>query len=550
MAKRFRGLRYFLAPPWLTGKGDGDKIAYTLEAMIDVFVEKLRLGLEARMPSRAGESAIKLITGDRGLLRGRSETNATLAERLTAWRTPRTHKVRGNAYEALQQIWAYWGGIDCATIDAHGLRHVKYEDGSDDRDFVVWTNLVVFPPGETSLWDDTDVNVEWSRFWVVLTSEDFGSTPDFGDPDLWGGAVGTPGYLLGMTGATVDDVTAMRQLFQELHWGPGHAIAEWAIISPGASGLSLPAPDGNWLYWGKDDGGTRVPARVVAPVAFTHGSAAFRNGAGTLSPALPATITDGSLLLWNEGREDASAFDAVPTGWTVVHTEGTSGRVLVRNTLATESEASSTVSYPVTGAGDHIVRISAAAPPAEGWNASGSANVSEVAGSSGSAATIPLPDNAEEQHRLAFVQLNHLDVGISVDPTDPDEAYAELYDNADLTEEIGLSMHSTAYTISGATLDVSSDTPDYTVISLRLVYNLSWRFWSLDPERNNNYPGYRSRPWPAASELVDGSVYAGDRTNTSCFSVGLTLPDMTVNAGSRTRFPVRVLLLDDGSVPK
>lgn len=251
--KSFRGLRYFLAPPWLTGRGDGEKIAFTLEWLLDSVLEKTRQGLNARFPSRAGDSALNLIIGDRGLIRGRNESRASLVARLIAWRTPRTHRVRGNAYEAVLQVWNYWREADgtgyyTAIVDAHGVTHSIDVNGDDSRDEFSWD------------WDGSDPDVYWSRFWVQLF-EPAGAepTPDFGDPDLWGGALGTPGYVLGMTGVTPADISAMRALFQELHWGPGHAIAEWLVIAP--VGALLPAPDGTYLYWSKDDAGTRIAAR-------------------------------------------------------------------------------------------------------------------------------------------------------------------------------------------------------------------------------------------------------------------------------------------------
>lgn len=344
MARRFRGLRYFLAPPWLTGKGDGEKIAYTLEAMLDVFTEKLRQGLEARFPSRAGLSALRLITGDRGLLRGRSETNAALAERLKAWRTPRTHAVRGNAYEALLQIWHYWGGIYAATVDAHGLRHEIAADDEPDADEMANPDtLAAWVDSGDTTWDDLDADTHWSRFWVILqptAAHNVEPSPDFGDADLWGGALGTPGYTLGQTSVTPEDVSAMRALFAEFAWN-GPSVPEWVVLVFDGDDVDGVEPDPEWKYWSKDDGsGTRIAAR-------------------------------------------------------------------------------------------------------------------------------------------------------------------------------------------------SSD----------------YRYWSLSPQRNNTYSGDRSRPWPEAVTMVDGSVYVADRTNGAAWGA-VTLPNGETYTGVRTRFPTRILLVDDGSVPK
>src|SRR5262245_47207670 len=152
MIQRFRRIWRFLTPPWLQSEeGDGAKILFSLGLVKDAFVERARAGLDARFPSRTGESANAFTAGDRGILRGRAESASSLASRLLALRSPRTHRVRGNAYEVLLQIWHYWGGLYAATIDAHGLRHAIQANGSDTRDtLAAWTYLDEEPPPDSS----------------------------------------------------------------------------------------------------------------------------------------------------------------------------------------------------------------------------------------------------------------------------------------------------------------------------------------------------------------------------------------------------------------
>jgi hypothetical protein len=341
----FRKLFRFATPGFLQNPDfDGERVMYSLGKLCDAWTEKHLRGLEARFPSRASSSANALTAGDRGILRGRSESEADFAARLIAWRSPRTHRVRGNAYEALEQIFSYWGGVEFVdTIDSHGLRHRKDSAGVLSRDSLAqWVDDPF--PGFTS-WDAQDADVHWSRYWIGLTpkTEDaVAGQPDLGDPDLWGGALGTPGYTLGQVGVTPDDVSAMRSLFQELGWGPGHAQPEWLVLGLGENTDDL-TPDPTWKYWSQDNGsGTRIAARKQ-------------------------------------------------TGW---------------------------------------------------------------------------------------------------------------------------------------------------------------RFWSLAPEYNNTYGGIRDREWPNAATKVDGvGTFDGDRSNSSAFSAQ-TLPGGVTYSGSRTRFPSRVLLVDDGSVPR
>lgn len=263
MIPRFRRIWRFLTPPWLQNEeGDGPKVLYSIGLLIDMFAERARQGLEARMPSRAGPSAQALIAGDRGLIRGRSEPDEDLpgkppgfVSRLLAWRTPRTHCVRGNAYEAVRQVWNYWwhwnpGYAD--VFDSHFLTHFKEANGAEGRfDFGVWN------------WDGTDPDVHWSRFWVTIDNDGITEQLDFGDPDLWGGALNTPGYTLGQQNVRPEDVLAMRTLFQDLPWAPAHARPEWVIVtSEDIGGGSFPSPDGTWGHWSQNVGGTQVATRA------------------------------------------------------------------------------------------------------------------------------------------------------------------------------------------------------------------------------------------------------------------------------------------------
>ncbi len=458
MIQRFRKIYKFLVPSWLSsdeldnGTGEGGRVFASLGIIKDAFVDRVRQGLEARMPTRAGASANALTAGDRGLVRGRVETNPAFAERLVAWRLPRTHRVRGNAYEALRQVWHYFGGIDCNSIDLRGqqfsidvggtesadgllawdwdsdaiffdepsngtasntlgggtlapsipghkpgallLAHVLAEGGtvvtpdgweivyshspsgsnlhvlfgriSDDTEGLTlsidatatsgraiacvtelageWdTPLSInfeetivstgsgtsvtqpdFPAawwagtclaflgydsggtasafagaspawgeiaaedvagsagggvgiqaqvsymyatedgtgaatlGNTASWGLIGLRIRrsWAHFWLTITpaaAAGIDVQPDFGDAELWGGAIGTPGYTLGQTGITPADVLAVKSLFQELAWHPEHARPEWLIVTmpfDGGQG-DPPAPDGTWRHWSR-----------------------------------------------------------------------------------------------------------------------------------------------------------------------------------------------------------------------------------------------------------------------------------------------------------
>lgn len=134
---------------WWQHEGEGDLLLQALALVKDASLERMKAGLEARFPSLAGKSAQALIGADRAIRRGRVESDATYARRLKKWRYPRGHRVRGNAFALLDQIWAYFAsddktGIYCWTIDAHGNRHTRDVDGTESYSY-----------GNAWNWDDT-----------------------------------------------------------------------------------------------------------------------------------------------------------------------------------------------------------------------------------------------------------------------------------------------------------------------------------------------------------------------------------------------------------
>lgn len=251
MALNFRNTLLRIVPHWLSAD-EGGKVLHVLGLLVDASAERLRQGLDARFPSRTGPSALALIGQDRGIQRGRSETDAHYAARLKAWRYPRGHRVRGSAFALLEQISEYWGAIADWVIDANGTRHDRSAAGVESYSY-----------GNSWTWDSL---TGLARFWVCVDgSSAFLEHPDFGDANLFGGSLGTGGaYVWGMTGWTYDDTRAMRRLLTGRAWRPSGTQPEWLIVSLDGS---EPAPDATWERWSKnsagagDQVGTQVAAR-------------------------------------------------------------------------------------------------------------------------------------------------------------------------------------------------------------------------------------------------------------------------------------------------
>ncbi|MFA5436586.1 MAG: hypothetical protein WC372_11165 [Candidatus Neomarinimicrobiota bacterium] len=234
MASRFRSVYTWLLPAWLT-EGEGGKVAHALTLIVDAGVQRLRDSLEARMPRRAGPSALRLIGDDRGIPRGRSETAEHYAERLVRWRYPRGHRCRGSAFALLEQVSEYWGGLPTATVDARGTWHLRSADGVETVDRSLdWT------------WDARPAS-DWARFWVLIDARGVLSewAPWGGEPDSE--------ETIGQVGATVWDVRALRDLlYGPRPWRPAGTLPEWAVVVLEGELVDID-PDATWARWSTVD---------------------------------------------------------------------------------------------------------------------------------------------------------------------------------------------------------------------------------------------------------------------------------------------------------
>jgi hypothetical protein len=296
MARSLRSLRRFYLPGWaLSDEADG-ALTYALSALIDVSVQRLRSGLEARFPSRAGASAQALIGTDRFIARGRDETNEHYAARLRAWRYPRGHRVRGNVFALLEQISEYFGGLALWGIDRSGNRRVRALDGAESYSYAyAWT------------WD-TGAASDWARQWIVIDgSAAFDAQPDLDDPLLWGGALGNTDYCIGIGASSYYDWRAIIALTRGQHrWLPAGTQGEWIIVSLDGS---TPAPDATWVKWGKLDGTDYVAARSSA-CRYVAIRDVLREYAGDADWANSVTTFD----TWTGDSTDFPALITMPDG--------------------------------------------------------------------------------------------------------------------------------------------------------------------------------------------------------------------------------------------
>jgi hypothetical protein len=241
VASTIRTLAKYLLPARLLDDEAGGAFHWSLSALLDVFSERARNGMEQRFPSRAGPTALSWIGQDRLISRGRDETDASYAARLRAWRYPRGHRIRGSVFGLLEQIDAYFGGgLVLYGIDASGnIRHRAV----DDTETYSYGNAWNF---------DSVAATEWARQWLVIDASGGGPLyPQlaWGDPLLWDGAWGTYTDAVGIQGSTGSDWQAIRNLVVGQHrWLPAGTRAEWLIVAFDLADLT---PDGTWDAWGE-----------------------------------------------------------------------------------------------------------------------------------------------------------------------------------------------------------------------------------------------------------------------------------------------------------
>lgn len=233
---RFRNFMRAIAPRWLV-EGEGGLVLTSLGLTMDAVVEHARQGARARFPELAPADALPAMGRDRRIRRGLSEPADVYRVRLLNWIDD--WKVAGNPYALMKQLRAFIGvDLRCRTVDNRGNWYTIDEDGT--RSFLL----------NQGNWDWDDSPEKWSRFWVILYPPPslWTQGPTIGDPDLWGGAIGTPGYTIGST-ATPEQVAGVKSIVRE--WKPAGTRCVRIIVAFDGSYFDPtdaipPNPDGTW----------------------------------------------------------------------------------------------------------------------------------------------------------------------------------------------------------------------------------------------------------------------------------------------------------------
>ena len=224
---------------WLSS-GVGELVLYSLNTVIDAWIERARQGVMARFPSSAPSDALELISKDRKITRGLNELDASLAARLPSWLD--THRTAGNSYSLLEQVRIYLqSNVKVRTFDQIGNYFTIDADGTRSYESAI-------PPN----WDGTTVD-NWARFWVVIYPGTYWTSRAWGDGSKWGDGV------WGLS-ATSDEISGLRTIVRQ--WTPSHAHCEQIIIAfdenSFASGTDL---GGGYSRWAN----RLITARYLTP---------------------------------------------------------------------------------------------------------------------------------------------------------------------------------------------------------------------------------------------------------------------------------------------
>lgn len=253
---RFRIARKRLAPRWLT-EGDGELVGYALDLMRDAFVERVRLGLMARLPQNdptglttAPSDALVAMGRDRRVVRGVAESEIDYAKRMLSWLSDR--RTAGNPFTLMRKLAEYLGPLPSyRTVDASGNWYSRAANG---------VQTALLNQGNWN-WSGPEP-ARWSRFWVVIYPNGLWTTA----PNNWGDVAG-PDWTEGTgtigTTATPDQSATVRFLVND--WKPGGTRCVNVIIAldPASFNPTTPEPNGLWERWSKNVAGTQVSSRLA-----------------------------------------------------------------------------------------------------------------------------------------------------------------------------------------------------------------------------------------------------------------------------------------------
>ena len=232
--------------PWFLHNKNLGTFLESVAITYDVNLQTLDLGLRLAHPLNCDESALPILSRDRGIPLYPAEPTASKRQRLAQWKS--LHRTRGTHIGELRTAQPYF------QPDAPMMRIVHQSGGASP--VATWHTLgtdgtyskhVESP----SNWNWDGNAAAWSRFWVILYAPTsftsgihYGDGSDYGDGSIYGGAASSQ---------IAQDLIGLITNWKSAHsalWG--YCIAtDPASFDPTAPPVTDPAgcsslPAGNW----------------------------------------------------------------------------------------------------------------------------------------------------------------------------------------------------------------------------------------------------------------------------------------------------------------
>lgn len=241
-----------------------NRVLYSVGVYFDATVDRVRKGIRARFPGGgAPADALPYLGRDRQILRGPAQSRESFEIQLQrAWDD---WQRAGSAWALIEQLRAFLSPHEVLvrTVDNHGNWYELERDGDRGNGG---------RPYKGTPWDWDAQPTKWSRFWVVIhvttatPQQPWQELPPIGDPDLWDGAIGSPGFTIGST-ATPEDVAGVRKVVQRFKPAGTRGVKIIIVFDSSddafnpEAGAAPPLPDGTWGHASKNVAGAQVSAR-------------------------------------------------------------------------------------------------------------------------------------------------------------------------------------------------------------------------------------------------------------------------------------------------
>lgn len=260
-----RGLVRKWVPPWLSdrvsqGLTVGFRVIWAGALVADAVIEQADQALNAKLPGVGTPTALDATGQDRGIFRGRVDTDEQYALKLRQWID--RWASAGLAYGLARELQDYLGPIPGGGGDLYTVR-VFNRAGyvvSRDADGVPST----LKPGQAAWawdWDSLSHPARlnwWSDEWIVVTPVPWETV------DSWGSSTTSWGLQ-----APQSQIAVLREIGAV--WKAGHSYVRAVIFAPSThsgqpvldptTGSASGKPDGWWGAWGRTVSGVRVPSR-------------------------------------------------------------------------------------------------------------------------------------------------------------------------------------------------------------------------------------------------------------------------------------------------